>query len=177
MSELPDLKIDVQFAAADWQNTLPDAENFCRAAVIAAWQGASTNVTRAIAGHSVEVSLYLTGDNEVVALNSTFRKRAAATNVLSFPGMVEEDFSVLPDDAPVLLGDVVIAFGVTERESRKQNKSLANHLSHLVVHGRLHLLGYDHIGEDGAEVMERLETMGLADLAIVDPYVDDNAAT
>ena len=117
-----------------------------------------------------EVSISLIGDNEIAELNGKFRACFGPTNVLSFPALDSRLSSKLPSDAPLLLGDVVIALGTTEREAREQKKSLANHLSHLVVHGTLHLFGYNHVRKNDTKVMENLEKAVLASLDIPDPY-------
>ena len=103
----------------------------------------------------------LGGDALIRRLNRTYRGKDKPTNVLSFPS----DEMALP-----LLGDVIVAQGVTAREARSENKALGAHFSHLVVHGVLHLLGYDHGCERDAAVMERLESAIMAQLGFADPY-------
>ena len=107
------------------------------------------------------LTILLADDARLRALNASFRGKAKATNVLSFPSP--------PSDAPYL-GDVALAYGVMEREARTQGKSFAAHAAHLVVHGILHLTGYDHEKAKDARVMEALETGILARLGIADPY-------
>lgn|SRR5512139_586120 len=122
---------------------------------------------------SVEVSVKLTDDAEVQALNAAYRNRNAPTNVLSFPML---DAALLPDlaaadEGEILLGDVVIAHGVCASEAAARDISVAAHTSHLVVHGVLHLLGYDHEqGDEQAEAMESVERDALASIGIADPY-------
>lgn len=101
----------------------------------------------------------LTDDDEVRQLNARWRGQDKPTNVLSFPA----------GDA-VLLGDVVLAFETVEREAAAQGKRFGDHLSHLVVHGALHLIGYDHVKAGDAAAMEALERRVLAGLGIADPY-------
>jgi len=111
-----------------------------------------------------ELSIVLMDDAEQQALNSQWRNIDKPTNVLSFPQI--EPF------APVLgiLGDITLARETLEREAAEQGVSFAHHFTHLVVHGFLHILGYDHIDEQDALVMEDLETQILARLGIADPY-------
>lgn len=90
--------------------------------------------------------------------------------------MTDGDFLSPSSPVPVLLGDVILAFQTVEREATEQGKPLASHLTHLVAHGVLHLLGYDHIDDDEAEIMERLETEILSGLGIPDPYVGRDPA-
>jgi probable rRNA maturation factor len=112
-----------------------------------------------------DVTILLADDRAVKTLNARFRGKDVATNVLSFPA---------PASARPHLGDVVLAYGVCEREAAAQAKRLADHLTHLTAHGVLHLLGYDHETDADAEVMEGLERSILADLGIDDPYADDH---
>ena len=116
-----------------------------------------------------EVSILLTDDEEMRALNRTWRGKDAPTNVLSFPAGDD------PSEAG-LLGDVALAYETTLKEARATNIALADHVAHLVVHGVLHLLGFDHMREDEAERMEALERQALASLDIPDPYAERGGA-
>ena len=116
----------------------------------------------------VEISVLLTGDAEVRVLNRDYRKVDSATNVLAFAS----DEPPPAPGIPRLLGDVVLAFGTVSREAEERNLDLFHHLAHLVVHGVLHLLGYDHLAAADAEAMERAEIRILATLGIEDPYRD-----
>lgn len=124
-------------------------------------------------GLAVEVSVKFTSDDEVRALNSAWRGKDRSTNVLSFP-MVESD--LLPSlavagDGEMLLGDIVLAHGVCAGEAEEKGVNVCAHAAHLVIHGMLHLLGYDHeAGEVDAEAMEAIERRALAGLGIADPY-------
>jgi len=113
-----------------------------------------------------EISVLFTGDEEVRTLNRTWRGKDRATNVLSFPMAAPAEIA----DAP-MLGDVVLAHGVCESEAAEKKVSIEAHAAHLVVHGTLHLLGYDHEqGETEAEEMEGLERRALARIGVADPY-------
>ena len=121
----------------------------------------------------IEVSVRFADDDEVKALNAAYRGKDAPTNVLSFP-MVQRDLLdglANTDDGEVLLGDVILAHGVCAREAEEKGVAVATHATHLIVHGTLHLLGFDHIDEAEAEAMEELERTALASLGIADPYV------
>lgn len=171
MSDAPD--IDVTMQCPDWLAALPDAEAIARAAAGAALQGQPP---------ASEISLVLADDQFVATLNRDYRGRDGATNVLSFANDIppgELPAGAAPPaaaPAPVLLGDVVVAFGVTRLEAEgdasgiTHHVSLADHLSHLIIHGVLHLLGHDHQTDGEATRMERLETELLAGLGIADPY-------
>lgn len=113
-----------------------------------------------------EVSLLFTDDAHIQVLNRDFRGKDKPTNVLSFPAAS----GVFPDDATKVLGDIVIARETVEREAEEEGKSFDHHLTHLLVHGFLHLLGYDHESDDEAEEMEAMERLILAGLEISDPY-------
>jgi len=115
-----------------------------------------------------EMTIRLVDEAEGRELNHTYRHKDYATNVLSFPADVPEELLDIP-----LLGDLVICVPVVEREAAEQGKALEAHWAHLVIHGCLHLLGYDHIEDDEAEEMEALERELLAELGHPDPYADD----
>jgi probable rRNA maturation factor len=121
----------------------------------------------------VEVSVKFTDDEEVKALNRTYRGKDKPTNVLSFP-MIESELLesiASADSGEVLLGDIVLARGVCEAEAADKQVAVDVHATHLVVHGMLHLLGYDHeTGEADAEGMEEIERRALAAIGIADPY-------
>ena len=120
---------------------------------------------------SVELSVRLTSDAEVHALNSEWRGKDKPTNVLSFPMAEPEDLDGSDDAGPeLMLGDVILARGVCVAEAADKGISLENHAAHLMVHGTLHLLGYDHMDDDSAADMEARETRALARLGIADPY-------
>jgi probable rRNA maturation factor len=121
----------------------------------------------------IEVSVRLTTDDEVRALNRQYRGKDKPTNVLSFP-MIQPDLidtvSQNSDDGEVLLGDIVLAHGVCSVEAEEKGVTVAEHATHLLVHGTLHLLGYDHQGDEEADAMEDIERQALASLGISDPY-------
>lgn len=115
-----------------------------------------------------ELSLVFTDDANIRTINAKWRQIDKATNVLSFPA-----FPIQPGQRPgPILGDIVIARETVQHEAQEENKSFDDHLSHLIVHGLLHLTGYDHQNDDEAEQMESLERKILASLGISDPYND-----
>ena len=122
---------------------------------------------------AVEVSVKFTDDDEVKALNTGYRGKEKPTNVLSFP-MVDGDLLESigrADGGEILLGDIVLAHGVCAAEAADKGIAVETHAAHLVVHGTLHLLGYDHeTGDEDAEAMEAVERAALAALGIADPY-------
>jgi probable rRNA maturation factor len=125
---------------------------------------------------AAEVSVKFTTDAEVHALNAEYRDKDKPTNVLSFPMVEAEMLEVLigAGSGEALLGDIVLADGVCAREAAEKGISVPDHAAHLVVHGTLHLLGYDHEeGEAEAEAMEQTERLALAALGIADPYLTE----
>lgn len=141
--------IEVEVEAEAWR-AVPDVEAAAERAGRAA-----------LAGRGGGIAVLLTDDATVRDLNARFRGKDAATNVLSFPAM---------ENPEGLLGDIALAFGVCQAEAAAQGKALCDHLRHLVVHGVLHLLGYDHQSDPEAEAMEALERRILAELGVGDPY-------
>jgi probable rRNA maturation factor len=145
--------------AASWRRAVP-------AVALRVREAAAAALDHAARAHG-SVTVRLSGDRAVRGLNRDFRGHDKPTNVLSFPAGA----SPAPRGAPVLLGDVVIAYRTVMREAAAQGKSVRDHLLHLVVHGVLHLLGYDHVRSTAARRMETLETRILASFGIADPYV------
>lgn len=115
--------------------------------------------------NGAEVSLLFCDDGRIQELNRDWRGLDKPTNVLSFPAAPADRLASAP-----LLGDIAIAFETVTKEARDEDKTLSDHTSHMIVHGFLHLLGYDHENEKEAEEMEDLERRALARLGIADPY-------
>ncbi len=147
--------IHIEVEDEAWSAALPNAEALINEAASAALKAGGAGL------ESTELTVLLADDSAVADLNDRFRDKQGPTNVLSFPA---------PESAQPHLGDIALAYGVCAAEAAVQGKPLGNHLSHLVAHGVLHLLGWDHQSDDEAEAMERLEREILAGLAIPDPY-------
>lgn len=123
---------------------------------------------------TVELSIRLTSDAEVHALNAEWRGKDKPTNVLSFPMAEADELDHAAAPGPeLMLGDIVLAQGVCAAEAAEKAIPLENHAAHLMVHGTLHLLGYDHMDEDSAADMEAREVRALARMGIADPYAGD----
>ena len=148
--------IEVEIGSPDWTAALANAGELAEAAAEVALQDAD---------FLGDVVVLLASDDEVAALNARYRGKPGPTNVLSFPSA---------QSARPHLGDVALAYGVCAREAREQGKRLDHHLMHLVAHGVLHLVGYDHQIDSEAETMEALERRVLAALGAPDPYADAN---
>ena len=147
--------IDIEIEDPAWTAEIPDAKALVRVAALA--------VLAQAGGGPSPLSVLLANDAVVLDLNVRFRSQNVATNVLSFPAVPN------PENH---LGDIALAFETCRREALAQTKPLAHHLQHLTVHGVLHLLGHDHIGDDKADAMEDLERSILAGLGVPDPYGD-----
>ena len=166
----PDMvTVDVEIACADWRQAVPDPAKPCREAACAALAAAGLGGRNL----AIEVGVRLTDDAEQRALNSRHRGIDRPTNVLSFPA-ADCVAGELPESAahgaPVLLGDVVVAWETVRGEAASHGLDVRDHLRHLVVHGVLHLAGFDHEIEADAEAMERLEASALAGLGVANPY-------
>ena len=158
------LDIDIEdWPAGDWEALAERAAE------------AAATVEVALANPRLVASVLFTSDEEVHVLNREWRQRDKPTNVLSFPMLERTDLVHLdPDDGPPeMLGDIALAHETCAREAAEKGISLADHATHLIVHGLLHLAGHDHVDSDEqAEAMETLEIAALAKLGIADPYGD-----
>lgn len=158
---MSEAQVDADFAVeAEGWSELPEIEALARRAVAAAL-GVASDAPR----EPVAISILLADDAAVRALNRAWRGQDKPTNVLSFPAPVQPG---LPGPRP--LGDLALAFETLRREAGEEGKALADHAAHLIVHGTLHLLGYDHETAGEADIMEALEVKALARLRIADPY-------
>ena len=166
------LEISVE-ADAEWDSRIGWAALAERAVAAAVAESAFPQL--ATSERSVEVALRLTSDDAVRTLNAEWRGKDKPTNVLSFPLAEVDDLGVTGDaDSPeLMLGDIVLAHGVCAVEAADKQVAIADHAAHLMVHGTLHLLGYDHGDDDSADDMEKREVRALARLDIADPYAGD----
>jgi probable rRNA maturation factor len=165
-----DIAID---ADAEWDSSSWDGL-VRRAAEAAIAESAFPQLTTS--SRPVELSVRLTSDEEVQALNAAWRGKDKPTNVLSFPQLERDDLGSIAAEGPeLMLGDVVLAHGTCAREAEEKAIPLEDHAAHLLVHGTLHLLGYDHGDDAQAQAMEQSEVRALARLGIADPYTQGEA--
>lgn len=166
MADRPRLSIAISIEDPSWTKLAPNAARLLRRAArdaLAEAKGDGWKGSRV----AHEISFMLTDDRRMRGLNRAYRGKDRPTNVLSFAAL---DADRPKAGMPWLLGDVVLASGVIAREAKAQRKTVEHHLSHLAVHGVLHLLGYDHERRNDAEAMEALEVSALAGMGIANPY-------
>lgn len=164
------MMLDIAIEAdEEWDSSTSWEELVSRAARAAVAESAFPQLDSSV--RPVELSVRLTSDEEVRLLNAHWRNKDKPTNVLSFPMAEAYELEQADEEGPgLLLGDVILAHGVCEREAADKSISIEDHAAHLVVHGTLHLLGYDHNGDKDADEMEAREVRALARLGIANPY-------
>lgn len=156
-------------ADEEWDSSTCWKELVSRAARAAVAESAFPQLTESL--RPIEISVRLTSDEEVRLLNAHWRRTDKPTNVLSFPMAEPYELEQAEEEGPeLLLGDVILAHGICRQEAADKAISIEDHAAHLVVHGTLHLLGYDHAGDRDAEDMEAREVLALARLGIANPY-------
>ena len=164
------MKVSVEAKVDDprFSEALKNRESLIETAVTeAVVSGAALNFS--LKASSAEVSVLLTNDAEVRRLNKTYRGRDKPTNVLSFAALDDESE---PMTEPLLLGDIILGYETVFQESEDEGKPFSDHVFHLLVHGTLHLLGYDHEDDEDAELMESTEASILKKHSIKNPYED-----
>jgi len=164
----PSYEIEVNIKNRSWNKLAPDAENICKKACAAALDilGVHSHISLA------EVSIMLAGDKELKELNNKFLNKNKPTNVLSFPAQkfLPGEINSFHSSKRLTLGDIALSLETIKKEAKEQKKTLREHLSHMVIHATLHLLGYDHEKKGEAEIMEALEIRTLSNLGIANPY-------
>jgi probable rRNA maturation factor len=163
----PAVAVEILIESDAWR-MLPEAEDIVRRVIAFAATCPHPTLPRSRGHHrNAELSVLLCDDKTVARLNAQWRGQQKPTNVLSFPAPPPQ--GAVPDEK-IPLGDIAIAYETLAREAEENGKTVSEHLSHLVVHGFLHLLGYDHHMDDEAERMERLERDILARIGVANPY-------
>ncbi|HEU4838174.1 MAG TPA: rRNA maturation RNase YbeY [Micavibrio sp.] len=162
------LEIDVTVSDPDWTTSFLDVEKLAGSGMKLTLRMAV--LPKKILGRDIEASIVLANDDLIQILNREYRKKDAPTNVLTFASLDSND--PIPPNAPYPLGDVILSFQTIDREAREQGKFFKDHFLHMVVHGTLHLLGYDHETEDEANIMESLEIRILEKMNVQNPYME-----
>lgn len=168
------INIDLTLKSKKWLNE-KNIENFikktCKELVLL------TDLKKILTKNfELEISVLLVSDNQIKKINQQFRQKNKATNVLSFPSLDENLVrkigikKAVGSDQYLLLGDIIIAYETLKKESLAQKKNFHDHLTHLILHSILHLIGYDHEDDEMANIMEALEVKILKKLGIVNPY-------
>lgn len=158
---MPERRVSVALRCAAWAEALPRAERFAARVVGAVLDDRKVGMKR-----PAEVGVVLADDPFIRRLNRDHRGKDKPTNVLSFP----MEANAGAKDKPILLGDIVLAYRTIRREAKDEGKRLASHAAHMLVHGTLHLLGFDHERDKAARVMEGHEVRILRRLGVPDPY-------
>ncbi|MCB1650967.1 MAG: rRNA maturation RNase YbeY [Alphaproteobacteria bacterium] len=156
---MPTIETDITIACSKWSKK---TEDLAKKTLETALKELNTGIQH------IEISLLLTDDAHVQALNRDYRGKDKPTNVLSFPQFTPEELQNEKDFVP--LGDIIIAYETIEREAKEQGKSLEDHTTHMLIHSLLHLLGHDHIEDKDAQKMEALEISILQKIGIKNPY-------
>ena len=158
------LSVDIDTRQDAWRDAVRDPVAICEVAAGAAYASVADAPSPAL------LSILLSDDEEIAELNKVFRDKQGPTNVLSFPAG-----DAYPDGT-VMLGDIAVSFETVRNEAERDGKSIADHLSHMIVHGVLHLLGFDHETDADADIMEQRETEVLGGLGIGNPYAEPDRA-
>ncbi len=156
--------VDISVQYPDWER-IPDIEDIIRVATLCSIN--SITLPTIATGRELEVSVVLANDELLHVLNREYRDKDTPTNVLTFANLEGEDINT---EGVLNLGDVLLSFQTIQRESKEQGKFMLDHLRHLVVHGVLHLIGFDHKEEEEANDMEALEIRILEQLGVQNPY-------
>ena len=170
-------KLNLDIADNRWEKEIPDIVELSEKVKERAFSYAFDNdseVREILSICDFVVNVRLSDDAEIWRLNKEFRGMDKPTNVLSFANLDFENFETTPGDPETELGDIIIAFETMQKEAKVENISLKAHYCHLLTHGFLHILGFDHIEDDEAEYMESFEVAILAELGIENPYEDEN---
>lgn len=157
---MPRIHIDIDLQDEYWNTILPNAESHAEIIIEKILKKQLPD------NDEIEISIVLADNDFVQNLNKDYRNKNKPTNVLSFPQTDESDFNM----PFIILGDIIIASQVIEEEAQEQNKTVSDHFTHMLVHGCLHLLHYDHETDEEAEEMEKLEIEILNELGIKNPY-------
>lgn len=170
---LHNVHVDLVVNHDSWESAGIELDDFAEAVIGVAISMAA--LPPELDNRDIEVCVVLTDDAEIHTLNRDYRGMDKATNVLSFANLDSDsvEHELAPEDMPFALGDVIIAWETMQREALEQHKKFEDHLRHMLIHGTLHLLGYDHMDDAEAQEMESLEIKILETMNVENPYADD----
>lgn len=168
-NENNEFEIDITISEPEWGQSFIDVEEIAREAMDITLRMAV--LPRIIEDKPLEASIVLANDDLIQVLNREYRKMDKPTNVLSFASLDSKD--PVPASGPFPIGDVILSYQTIDREAKEQGKFFKDHFIHMVVHGTLHLVGYDHQTEDEATNMETLEIRILEKMNVQNPYMDN----
>lgn len=164
-----DPHLNISYEIQDWQKNLPDIDSLITKTINIAYE--MSDKPKKLLGKATEISLVFSNDDDVQKINKEFRDQDKPTNVLSFPQFDMNDFENEITLEIYPLGDIIFAYETLIQESEAdENKDFKSHLTHLTIHGLLHLMGYDHEFDDEAEIMENLEIKIMKRLGYNNPY-------
>ncbi len=169
----PEVNVDLVINHQAWETAKIVLEDFAQDVIVLTLSMAE--LPEELEGREIDVCVVLTDDSEIHTLNRDYRGMDKPTNVLSFANLdsdsAEDELAM--EDMPFSLGDIIIAWETMQREAIEQHKKFEDHLRHMMVHGTLHLLGYDHMDDKEAHEMESLEIRILEKMNVENPYADD----
>lgn len=171
------ITLNIDIADERWQEQIADIADITEKVKNHAFEYAAkhnADVKELLGDNKFSVNVCLSDDEQVWHLNREFRNMDKPTNVLSFANLDGDDFEIAPEGEVTELGDIIIAFETMQKEAAIENITLKAHYCHLLVHGFLHILGFDHIEDDEAEYMESFETAILSELGIANPYKEED---
>lgn len=170
---LPHVTVDLVINHPAWESMQIQLEDFTQDVIGLTLSMA--DLPQELKSREIDICVVLTNDSGIHALNRDYRGVDKPTNVLSFANLDSESAidELAQENMPFALGDVIIAWETMQREALEQKKEFLNHLRHMMVHGALHLLGYDHMENEEAHVMESLEIKILEKMNVENPYADD----
>lgn len=160
--------IDVSISEPEWNASFLDVESISQKAIDNVLKSAV--LPDEVVNRQIEMSVVLANDDLIQVLNREYRQMDKPTNVLSFANLDADD--PIREDGPVHIGDIILSYQTIDREAKEQGKFFKDHFTHMLVHGTLHLLGYDHLDDDEATIMETLEIRILEKMNIQNPYMD-----
>lgn len=169
MAENNTYEIDVSISEPEWSASFLDVEDIARRVTEITLRNAV--LPNFLVAKDLEISVVLANDDLVQILNREYRKMDKPTNVLSFAAIDAQE--PIPTDGPFPLGDIILSYQTIDREAKEQGKFFKDHFTHMIVHGTLHLIGYDHETEDDATIMETLEIRILEKMHVQNPYLDN----